>query len=157
MAKRTSCTKVFLTMALLGFGLSACETPSTPVPPTATAAPVVTTEDRAIVLGDISDDPGEVIEGTQPLADYIAAQLGDFGITVNALAPGYVETELIGSYPEERKNIIIEQNPVGRFCSLEEVGALVAYLCSRQAAFINGAIISMDGGRQDFYWGKGWF
>jgi 3-oxoacyl-[acyl-carrier protein] reductase len=64
---------------------------------------------------------------------------------------------LIGSYPEDRKKIIIDQNPVGRFCALEEVAALVAFLCSKQAAFINGAIISMDGGRQDFYWGKGWF
>ena len=87
----------------------------------------------------------------------MAKEVGPFGITVNAIAPGYVQTELIGSYPEERKKIIIDQNPVGRFCSLEEVAALVAFLCSRQAAFINGAIISMDGGRQDFYWGKGWF
>ena len=87
----------------------------------------------------------------------MAKEVGPFGITVNAIAPGYVRTELIGSYPEDRKNIITEQNPVGRFCSLEEVAALVVFLCSRQASFINGAIISMDGGRQDFYWGKGWF
>ncbi len=87
----------------------------------------------------------------------MAKEVGPFGITVNALAPGYVRTELIGSYPEERKKIIVEQNPLGRFCALEEVGALVAFLCSKQAAFINGAIISMDGGRQDYYWGKGWF
>jgi 3-oxoacyl-[acyl-carrier protein] reductase len=86
-----------------------------------------------------------------------AKELGPFGITVNAIAPGYVQTELIGSYSEERKKIIVDQNPVGRFCSLGEVAALVAFLCSRQAAFINGAIISMDGGRQDFYWGKGWY
>jgi 3-oxoacyl-[acyl-carrier protein] reductase len=84
----------------------------------------------------------------------MAKEVGPFGITVNALAPGYVQTELIGSYPEDRKKAIIDQNPVGRFCALEEVAALVAFLCSKQAAFINGAIISMDGGRQDFYWGK---
>ena len=87
----------------------------------------------------------------------MAKEMGPFGVTVNAIAPGYVQTELIGSYPEDRKKIIVEQNPIGRFCTLEEVGALVAFLCSKQAAFINGAIISMDGGRQDFYWGKGWF
>ncbi len=87
----------------------------------------------------------------------MAKEMGPFGVTVNAIAPGYVQTELIESYPEDRKKIIVEQNPVGRFCALEEVGALVAFLCSKQAAFINGAIISMDGGRQDFYWGKGWF
>jgi 3-oxoacyl-[acyl-carrier protein] reductase len=87
----------------------------------------------------------------------MAKEMGPFGITVNAIAPGYVHTELIASYSEQTKKIITEQNPVGRFCTLEEVGALVAFLCSRQAAFINGAVISMDGGRQDFYWGEGWF
>ena len=48
----------------------------------ATAAPSAEpVETRAIVLGDISDDPAEVIDGTQPLADYLASQLGDYGIT----------------------------------------------------------------------------
>jgi phosphonate transport system substrate-binding protein len=47
-------------------------------PETPTARPA---ETRAIVLGDISDDPAEVIEGTQPLADYLAGQLGEYGIT----------------------------------------------------------------------------
>ena len=45
------------------------------------------------------------------------------------------------------------QNPLGRLCNLDEVAALVAFLCSKQAAFVNGAVFSMDGGRQDFFWG----
>jgi phosphonate transport system substrate-binding protein len=64
------------------FVLVACTGPAAETQPVATEVPgVPTPEGRAIVFGDISDDPGEVIEGTQPLADYVAAQLGDFGIT----------------------------------------------------------------------------
>lgn len=84
----------------------------------------------------------------------MAKEIGPFGVTVNAIAPGYVHTDMVDSYPEERKMIMASQNPVGRLCYLEEVAALVAFLCSRQAAFINGAVFSMDGGRQDFFWGK---
>jgi 3-oxoacyl-[acyl-carrier protein] reductase len=88
------------------------------------------------------------------LSRNMAKEIGPFGVTVNAIAPGYVHTDMVDSYPEERKMIMASQNPVGRLCHLEEVAALVAFLCSRQAAFINGAVFSMDGGRQDFFWGK---
>ncbi|WP_119166721.1 SDR family NAD(P)-dependent oxidoreductase [Algihabitans albus] len=83
----------------------------------------------------------------------LAKELGSSGITVNAIAPGYVETELLAAMGSEKRRVIVEQNPVGRFCKPEEVGALVAFLCSAQAAFINGALICLDGGRRDFYWG----
>lgn len=64
---------------ILFFVVTACSGGGTPVPlETPETAPV---ESRAIVFGDISDDPAEVIEGTQPLADYLASQLGEFGIT----------------------------------------------------------------------------
>ncbi len=70
-----------LTLSILPVFMAACgPVAATEIPPieeeTAEAAP----EGRALVLGDISDDPGEVIEGTQPLADYLAERLGDYGI-----------------------------------------------------------------------------
>jgi len=64
---------------VLSIVLASCAGSQNVVPTEAPSpAPV---ETRAIVLGDISDDPAEVIEGTQPLADYLASQLGDYGIT----------------------------------------------------------------------------
>lgn len=64
-------------LILVVLALAGCTTPSTAATPTEES----TRETRAIVLGDISDDPGEVIEGAQPLADYLAGQLSDLGIT----------------------------------------------------------------------------
>lgn len=71
--KRPTLSALIVALVIL---LSACVNPTpTPVP---TVAP---TPQRLLVIGDISDDPAEVIEGTQPLADYLAAQLSGFGIT----------------------------------------------------------------------------
>ena len=83
----------------------------------------------------------------------LAKEVGGAGITVNAIAPGYVETALIAGFSSEKRAVIAGQNPLGRFCQPEEVGALIAFLCSTQAAFINGALICMDGGKRDFFWG----
>ncbi|WP_458757030.1 SDR family NAD(P)-dependent oxidoreductase [Afipia sp. TerB] len=83
----------------------------------------------------------------------LAKEVGSAGITVNAIAPGYVETALIAGFSAEKRAVIAGQNPLGRFCQPEEVGALIAFLCSTQAAFINGALICMDGGKRDFFWG----
>lgn len=82
-----------------------------------------------------------------------AKEVGGFGLTVNAIAPGYVETNLIAGFSEHQRAVITGQNPLGRFCQPQEVGALIAFLCSKQASFINGALICMDGGKRDFHWG----
>ncbi|GAP35395.1 SDR family NAD(P)-dependent oxidoreductase [Piscinibacter sakaiensis] len=82
----------------------------------------------------------------------VAKEVGPHGITVNAIAPGYVETALTERFSDARRRIITGQNPVGRYCRLDEIGALVAYLCSNQAAFINGTLVPLDGGRNDFWW-----
>jgi len=83
----------------------------------------------------------------------MAREVGRLGITANAIAPGYVETELIANFTSEMRERVKKQNPIGRTCAPEEVASLVTFLCSRQAAFINGELVCMDGGRRDFYWG----
>ncbi|WP_322989038.1 SDR family oxidoreductase [Hoeflea sp.] len=81
-----------------------------------------------------------------------AKEQGPRGVTVNAIAPGYVETDLISGFTDHQRHVITSQNPIGRFCKPAEVGALAAYLCGRPADFINGALICIDGGKRDFYW-----
>ena len=83
----------------------------------------------------------------------LAKEVGRLGITANAIAPGYVDTELLAYMSPAKRAVMCEQNPVGRLCRPDEVGSLVAFLCSGQAAFVNGAIVCMDGGRRDFFWG----
>lgn len=92
--------------------------------------------------------------GIAGLTRTLAKEIGCFGLTANAIAPGYVDTELLAYMSERKLAIMREQNPVGRLCRPDEVGSLVAFLCSQQAAFINGATVCMDGGRRDFYWGE---
>jgi 3-oxoacyl-[acyl-carrier protein] reductase len=92
--------------------------------------------------------------GIVGLTQTMAKEVAGHGITVNAIAPGYVATELISQFTAETLNRLRVQNPIGRLCKPEEVAALVAYLCSTQAAFINGECICIDGGRRDYCWAE---
>jgi acetoacetyl-CoA reductase len=69
------------------------------------------------------------------------------GITVNAICPGYIDTEMVARLPEKVLEVIVQQIPAGRFGKAEEIASLVAYLASDDAAFINGAVISANGGQ----------
>jgi gluconate 5-dehydrogenase len=72
------------------------------------------------------------------------------GVTVNAVAPGYMDTELTRRYLADhpgRREALIELIPAGRFARIEEVVGPVLFLCSRQAGFITGTVLYIDGGR----------
>ena len=80
------------------------------------------------------------------LTKSVAREVAQRGITINAVAPGYVETELTGSLPENVKEQIREQVPMGRFGRAEEVAEVVAFLVGEGAGYITGQTIAVDGG-----------
>src|ERR687894_807246 len=76
----------------------------------------------------------------------VAREVAQRGITVNAVAPGYVETELTGGLPEKVKEQIREQVPAGRFGEPEEVAEVIAFLVGEEAGYVTGQTIAVDGG-----------
>ena len=76
----------------------------------------------------------------------VAREVAGRGITANAVAPGYVETELTGALPENVKQQILGQVPVGRFGEPEEIAEVVAFLVGDGAAYVTGQTIAVDGG-----------
>jgi 3-oxoacyl-[acyl-carrier protein] reductase len=76
----------------------------------------------------------------------VAREVAQRGITANVVAPGYVETELTGSLPEQVKDRIREQVPAGRFGEAEEVAEVVAFLAGEGAGYVTGQTLAVDGG-----------
>ena len=75
-----------------------------------------------------------------------ARELASRGITVNAVAPGFVLTELTQNLPEALQNELIARTPLGRFGTTEEVADAVAFLASDEARYITGQVLAVDGG-----------
>ncbi len=80
------------------------------------------------------------------LTKSVAREVAHRGITANAVAPGYVETELTRSLPEEVKDQIKGRVPAGRFGEAEEVAEVVAFLCGEGTGYITGQTLAVDGG-----------
>lgn len=76
----------------------------------------------------------------------LAKEVGSRGITVNAVAPGFIETALTVDLPEEIKEMGIKLTPLGRFGQPQDVANAVAFLASDEAAFITGEVLTVDGG-----------
>ncbi len=80
------------------------------------------------------------------LARSLARELGSRGITVNVVAPGFVETDMTARLPDARREEILTAVPLGRMASADEVAGVVTWLASPAASYITGAVIPIDGG-----------
>ncbi|MHB1612994.1 MAG: 3-oxoacyl-ACP reductase FabG [Actinomycetes bacterium] len=80
------------------------------------------------------------------MARSLARELGPRGITTNVVTPGFVDTVMTSGLSERRRSEILRGIPLGRYATAEEVAAVVAFLASEQAGYVNGAVVPVDGG-----------
>lgn len=76
----------------------------------------------------------------------LAKEAGSRGVRANAVAPGYIITDMTSALPEAVRDQLIGNTPLGRLGTPDDVAAIVAFLCSDAAAFITGTVIPVDGG-----------
>lgn len=84
--------------------------------------------------------------GLLGMARSFARELGSRGITANVIAPGFVETDMTATLDEKRREEIAKAVPLGRFCTADEIANVVTFVASREAGYITGALIPVDGG-----------
>jgi len=109
---------------------------------------------RVINITSVSGQAGQMGQanyssakaGLIGLTKAAARELASRNITVNAVAPGFVLTELTQDLPDNLKAELINRTPLGRFGTTEEVANAVAFLASDEAAFITGQVVSVSGG-----------
>ena len=84
--------------------------------------------------------------GVEAFTKSLAKEVGKRDITINAVAPGFISTDMTQNNDGVNENYLIKEIPLGRFGEPEEVANLVSFLCSEQAAYITGQTIHINGG-----------
>jgi 3-oxoacyl-[acyl-carrier protein] reductase len=109
---------------------------------------------RIILISSVvalSGSPGQANYGASKagligFARSLAREIGSRNVTVNVVAPGYIETDMTARLGEERQRDVLAQLPLRRFGSVEDVAGTVHWLSSEGAGYITGAVIPVDGG-----------
>ena len=113
---------------------------------------------RIILVSSVvghTGNPGQVNyaaakSGLTGFAKSLAAEVANRGITANLVAPGFVETAMTDSLKDEQKSALLSRIPAGRMGSVDEVGAAVLYLASREAGYVTGQTLHVNGGMAMF-------
>jgi acetoacetyl-CoA reductase len=110
---------------------------------------------RIVNIGSINGQGGQYGQvnyaaaksGIHGFTKALAQEGAKFNVTVNALAPGYIDTDMVAAVPADVLEKIVAKIPVGRLGRAEEIARGVAFLCSDDAAFITGSTLSLNGGQ----------
>jgi len=84
--------------------------------------------------------------GAEGFSRALARELGSRNITVNCIAPGFIDTDMTRELPAQQREALLQQIPLGRLGEAQEVAALTAFLCSDEAGYITGETIHVNGG-----------
>jgi 3-oxoacyl-[acyl-carrier protein] reductase len=109
---------------------------------------------RIVFLSSVvaeSGNPGQAVYSASKaallgLTKTLAREYASRGVTVNAVAPGFIATDMTAGLPEDVKKKIVEQTPLARIGSPDEVAAAVVYLSSDEAGYVTGQVLRVNGG-----------
>jgi 3-oxoacyl-[acyl-carrier protein] reductase len=84
--------------------------------------------------------------GAEGFSRALAREIGSRSVTVNCVAPGFIDTDMTRELSDEQRELMLGQIPLGRLGAPEEIGALVAFFCRDVAGYITGETIHVNGG-----------
>jgi acetoacetyl-CoA reductase len=110
---------------------------------------------RIVNIGSINGQAGQYGQvnyaaaksGIHGFTKALAQEGARFGVTVNAIAPGYIDTDMVAAVPDEVLQKIVARIPVGRLGNADEIARGVSFLCAENAGFITGSTLSINGGQ----------